>query len=170
MTSHDRMSPPPAPAPRLLKVKSPPGILARVWGLLRRATPRAEVIAPAQVHLGERLAVEWRLDHAGREVTNVSVTLVGSEIARRRTSARTGITVVAETHSFLTYELDRSKPDRGAAGSTGHGSVVMTAPAVPTLAGRVNENAWAVVVEAAFQATAISRNEFPVVVLPMRPR
>jgi hypothetical protein len=50
-------------------------------------------------------------------------------------------------------------PDRGAAGSTGKGSVSLTAPAVPTLVGKVNEIAWAIVVEAAFQATAISRNE-----------
>lgn len=156
------------PAPRPLKAKALPGFIARVRSLFRRAAPRAQVIAPAQVHLGERLEVEWRLDHGGREVTNVSVTLVGLEIARRRISARTGITVVAETHVFLSYELDRRMPDRGAAGSTGRGSVLMTAPAVPTLAGKVNEIAWAIVVEAAFQATAIWRNEFPVVVLPIR--
>jgi len=59
-------------------------------------------------------------------------------------------------------------PDRGAAGSTGRGSVVLTAPAVPTLAGKVNEIAWAIVVEAAFQATPIWRDEFPVLVLPVR--
>jgi len=126
------------------------------------------VIAPPEVHLGERLDVEWRLDHGGREVTNVSVTLVGSEIARRRTSARTGITIVAETHPFLTYELCRCMPEQGAGGSTGRGSVVLTAPAVPTLAAKVNEIAWAIVVEAAFQANAIWRGEFAVVVLPMR--
>jgi hypothetical protein len=159
----------PSPAaPRPLKAKSPSGFIARVRSLLRRTAPRAEVIAPPEVHLGERFDVEWRLDHGGREVTNVSVTLVGLEIARRRTSARTGITVVAETHTFLSYELDRRMPDRGAAGSTGRGSVLLTAPAVPTLVGRVNEIAWAIVVEAAFQATAIWRNEFPVIVLPIR--
>ena len=156
------------PAPRPLKARSEPGLIARIRHLLRRAAPRAQVIAPPEVHLGERFDVEWRLDHGGREVTNVSVTLVGSEIARRRTSARTGITVVAETHAFLSYELDRRMPDRGAAGSTGRGSVLLTAPAVPTLVGKVNEIAWAIVVEAAFQATAIWRNEFPVVVLPIR--
>jgi hypothetical protein len=160
---------PAAPAPRPLKAKSERGFIARVRGLLRRATPRVEVIAPPEVHLGQRLDVEWRLNHGGREVTNVSVTLVGSEIARRRISARTGISVVAETYPFLTYELDRRMPEPGAGGSTGRGSVVLTAPAVPTLAGKVNEIAWAIVVEAAFQATAIWRGEFPVVVLPMRP-
>jgi hypothetical protein len=155
-------------APRPLKAKSQRGLIARVRAVLRRARPRAQVIAPPEVHLGERLDVEWRLDHGGREVTNISVTLVGSEIARRRTSARTGITVVAEVHAFLTYELDRRMPETGAGGSTGRGSVVLTAPAVPTLAGKVNEIAWAIVLEAAFQATAIWRDEFPVVVLPMR--
>jgi len=155
-------------APRSLKAKSPPGFMARVRSLLRRTAPRAEVIAPPEVHLGERFDVEWRFDHGGREVTNVSVMLVGLEVARRRTSARTGITVVAETNVFLSYELDRRMPDRGAAGSTGRGSVLLTAPAVPTLAGKVNEIAWAIVVEAAFQATAIWRAEFPVVVLPIR--
>ena len=130
--------------------------------------PPVQVIAPPEVHLGERFDVEWRFDHGRREVTNVSVTLVGLEVARRRTSARTGITVVSETHPFLTYELDRCMPDRGARGSQGQGSVVLTAPAVPTLAGKVNEIAWAIVVEAAFQATAIWRAEFPVVVLSIR--
>ncbi len=157
-----------SPVPRPLKARSHSSFFARVRRLLRRAAPHARVVAPAEVHLGERLVVDWRLDHGGREVTNVSVTLVGSEVSRRRTSARTGITVVSETHPFLTYELDRCMPDRGARGSQGQGSVVLTAPAVPTLAGKVNEIAWAIVVEAAFQATAIWRNEFPVVVLPVR--
>jgi hypothetical protein len=76
-----------APAPRPLKAKSERGLIARVRDLPRRAVRRAEVIAPPEVHLGERLDVEWQLDHGGREATNVSVTLVGSAIARRRTSA-----------------------------------------------------------------------------------
>jgi hypothetical protein len=59
-------------------------------------------------------------------------------------------------------------PERLAAASEGNGSVVLTTPAVPTLAGKVNGISWAIVVEAAFQATAIWREEFPVVVLPMR--
>ena len=61
-----------APAPRPLKAKAERGLIARVRELLRRAVPRAEVIAPPEVHLGERLDVEWRLDHGGRDVTNVS--------------------------------------------------------------------------------------------------
>ncbi len=65
--------------------------------------------------------------------------------------------------------LGTRRRDRGAGGSTGRGSVVLAVPAVPTLAGKVNEIAWAIVVEAAFQATAIWRNEFPVVFLPIRP-
>jgi len=39
----------------------------------RSAAPRcarAEVIALPEVHLGERLDVQWRLDHGGREVTD----------------------------------------------------------------------------------------------------
>ncbi len=66
------------PAPRPLKARSEPGLIARLRHLLRRAAPRAQVIAPPEVHLGERFDVEWRLDHGGRDVTNVSVTLVSS--------------------------------------------------------------------------------------------
>jgi hypothetical protein len=38
---------------------------------------------------------------------------------------------------------------------------MLTAPAVPTLAGKVNEIAWAIVVEAVSQATAIWRGVCP---------
>jgi hypothetical protein len=64
-----------APAPRPLKEKAERGLIARVRELLRRAVRRAEVIAQLDVHLGERLDVERRLDHGEREVTNVSVTI-----------------------------------------------------------------------------------------------
>ena len=47
-----------ASTPRPLKAKAERGLIARVRELLRRAVPRAEVIAPPEVHLGERLDVE----------------------------------------------------------------------------------------------------------------
>jgi hypothetical protein len=54
------LSPPAPPASRLLKARSAPGVIARIRSLLRGASPRAQVVAPPKVHLGERLAVEWR--------------------------------------------------------------------------------------------------------------
>jgi hypothetical protein len=118
------------------------------------------------VRLGERLDVEWRLDCAGRAIEKVRVTLVGTEIARRRISARTGIMVVTEKSPFRTLEIDTRALERAASRAEGRGSVVLATPAVPTLAGKLNEVAWAVVVEAIFEAAPIWCDEFPVVVLP----
>jgi len=159
-----------AEAPRELRAISRIGLGARLRELLAGpGRPRARVFATAVVRLGGRLRVEWRLDHAGRRLHSVHVTLVGSEIARRRISARTGISVVTATRPFMILEIDhlRRVPDAGARRAEGNGEVMLTAPAVPTLAGKVNEIAWAVVVEAAFAAEPIWRDEFPIIVLPV---
>jgi len=157
-----------AEAPRELRAISRIGLGARLRDVLAGpGRPRARVFATAVVRLGGRLRVEWRLDPAGRRPHSVHVTLVGSEIARRRISARTGISVVTATRPFLILELDRRVPDAGARRAEGNGEVMLTAPAVPTLAGKVNEIAWAVVVEAAFAAEPIWRDEFPIIVLPV---
>ena len=146
----------------------PGGWVLRLRRMLRTGEPRARVFAGA-ARLGTRLDVEWRLDHGAREITNVSVALVGTEVSRRRISARTGISVVSERQPFLTLALDRQMPESGARHAAGRGSVLITAPAVPTLIGRLNEISWAVVVEAAFQAEAIWSREFPLTVLPVTP-
>jgi hypothetical protein len=129
-----------------------------------RSAPRARVIAPASVHLGEPLEVEWTLVHNAPELTLVKVTFVGTEVARQRFSARTGIHVTTETHAFHARELDRQAPEKGTQGASGRGSVVVPASAVPSLVGKLNEIAWAVVVEASFNDETILREEFPVVV------
>jgi hypothetical protein len=134
-----------------------------------RSAPRARVIAPPAVHLGEPLEVEWRLENGAPETTLITVSLVGTEIARSRISARTGISVVAQTHPFLVLEIDRKAPQRGAPTASGRGETVVPAGTVPSLAGRLKEIAWAVIVEASFQASTILRQEFPLVVLPVAP-
>jgi hypothetical protein len=133
--------------------------------VLIRSAPRARVIAPPVVRLGEALDVEWRLENRPPETTLITVSLVGTEIARRRISARTGISVVAEARSFLVLELDRRAPERDATTASGRGATVVPARTVPTLAGKLNEIAWAVIVEASFQASTILRQEFPLAVL-----
>jgi hypothetical protein len=132
-----------------------------------RSSPRARVIASPTVHLGQPLEVEWRLENPASETTLITVSLVGSEIARRRISARTGISIVAETRAFLVLEIDRKAPLPGAPVASGRGATVVPARTVPSLAGRLNEIAWAVIVEASFQASTILRQEFPLAVLPV---
>jgi hypothetical protein len=143
-------------------------LLNRLRAAFGRAPIRAEVTAPPALALGERLEVTWRLEYDAREVTNVSVALVGSELARERISARTGISVVTDTRPFVTLAIDRKMPPPGARSAEGRGAVVVPAGSVPTVPGKLNEIAWAIAVEAATQAAAIWRDEFPVVVLPRR--
>jgi hypothetical protein len=131
--------------------------------------PRARVIAPPTVRLGTPLEVEWWLWHNAPEITLVTVSLVGTEIARSRVSARTGISVVTETRPFLTLELDRQAPDEGSPVASGHVEMRVPSRTVPSLAGKLNEIAWALVVEASFQTVTILRQEFPLTVLPVAP-
>jgi hypothetical protein len=132
-----------------------------------RSASRARVIAPPAVHLGGSLEVEWWLWHNAPEITLVTVSLVGTEIARRRISARTGISVVTQTRPFLILEIDRQAPDRGSPVASGHVEATVPARSVPSLAGKLNEIAWALIVEASFQTTTILRQEFPLAVLPV---
>jgi hypothetical protein len=157
---------PPPPAPRALKPARGGGFTDWLRASLGRPSFRAEVVAPPEVHLGGELAVAWRLDFGRREITNVEVALVGSEVARQRISARTGISIVTETHPFANLAIDRQMPERSAREAAGRGAVVVPVSAVPTVAGRLNEIGWAVVIEAAHQARLVWRNEFPLLVLP----
>jgi hypothetical protein len=158
-----------ASQPRALEPASPGGFADWVRRCFGRAGPAAEVVALPEIRLGHKLEITWRLAYGAREVTNVSVTLVGSEVARERISARTGISTVTDKHQFATLAVDRKMPDRTARAAEGRGAVVVPAESVPSLAGKLNEIAWAIVVEAAYQARPIWRGEFPVVVLPRSP-
>jgi hypothetical protein len=152
--------------PRELSPRSREGLADRLRGLLGRPAPRAQVTAPPTVRLGQTFEASWRFAWGAREVTNVAVSLVGAEVARRRISARTGISVVTETRPFLTLPLDRQMPERGASRAEGRGTVGLPMRALPSLTGRLHEIAWSLVLEAAFQATPIWRAEFSVLVLP----
>ena len=167
MSIAEEMSAAPSSAPRrALKQTTSGGLIAwlrRTWG---RATPRAQVIAVPELRLGEQLDVSWRIDYGSLDVTNISVTLVASEVARQRISARTGISTVTETRPFLELQIDRRMPEHAARSADGRGAVVVPLSAVPSVAGTLNEIAWAVVVEAAYQAKPIWRGHFPVAVLP----
>ncbi|MDB4982221.1 MAG: hypothetical protein JWM82_2973 [Myxococcales bacterium] len=131
--------------------------------LFDRGAPRARMVAPPEVRLGERLEVEWGLDCPEGDLVSVRVALVGTEIARQHLSARTGISVVSETSDFVDVELARV-PAAGLRIATGRASGVVPARAVPSLAGRHNEIAWALVVEATFVAAPALRESFPLVV------
>ena len=124
------------------------------------------MIAAPALRLGEELDVSWRLDYGSLEVTNVSVTLLGTEVARQRISARTGISIVTETRPFLELPIDRKMPEQTARSADGRGAVSVPLSTVPSVAGTLNEIAWAIVVEAAYQAKPLWRGHFPVAVLP----
>jgi hypothetical protein len=136
--------------------------LGRVFGA---ATPRAHVSASPTARLGAPLEVEWRVEPAhGTKL--VTVALVGSEIARRRVSARTGISIVTERSDFFVVELDRHVPTRDAAEVKGRGATEVPAGLVPSLAAKVNDISWSVVVEILSGAAESARHEFPLTVLP----
>jgi len=170
MSVAEEMSAAPSPAPRrALKQTTSGGFIAWVRRRFGRARPRAQVIATPALRLGEQLDVSWRIDYGSLEVTNVSVTLVATEVARQRISARTGISTVTETRPFLELPIDRKMPEQAARGADGRGAVIVPLSTVPSVAGTLNEIAWAIVVEAAYQAKPLWRGHFPVAVLP-RPR
>jgi hypothetical protein len=133
-----------------------------------RGAARARVIAPREVHLGGLLEVDWWLFWSDApEATMVTVTLVGSEVAHRRISARTGISIVTETRPFLTLELDRHAAQSGWPVASGHVETRVPARTVPTLAGKLNEIAWAVMVDATSGTESLVRQTFPLAVLPV---
>jgi hypothetical protein len=140
---------------------------ARAWlrRALGRGTPRARLSAPATLRLGQQVEVEWWVEPSfGTSL--VVVSLVGAEVARRRISARTGISIVAERSDFFAAELDRCEVDASAAAARGRGAAVIPAGLVPTLAGRFNDVAWRIVVDIVSSSAIASRQEFPLTVLP----
>jgi hypothetical protein len=135
--------------------------------IFARSAARAHVVAEPAVRLGQPLEVEWRLEGGAPEITLVTVALIGSEIAHRRISARTGISVVTERRPFLILEIDRQAPDAGAPTASGRGAAIIPARTAPSFMGRLNEIAWAIVVEAFVQTSTVLRQEFPLSVLPV---
>jgi hypothetical protein len=120
------------------------------------------------VRLGAALEVEWHVEPA-RGATLVTVSLVGSEIARRRVSARTGISIVPERRDFCVVELDRRVPEAGSARASGEGGAAVPGGLVPSFAAKFNEVAWSVVVDVSWGEAPSSRHAFPLLVLPERP-
>lgn len=151
-----------------LRSVSSVGLVNWVRRTFTRRSPSARVIAPSVVCLGASLEVDWWLFcQDGPEVSLITVSLVGMEIARRRISARTGISVVTETRPFFTLEIDRQVPDHGSPVASGQAEAKVPLRSAPSLAGRLNEIAWKVVVQASFGALTVLRQEFPVTVLPV---
>ena len=136
--------------------------LLRAFG---RAAPRVRVTSSA-ARLGASLEVEWSVEPGGG-TTLATVSLVGSEVVRRRISARTGISIVTERSDFFVVELDRQAPATGTARVSGKGAAVIPAGLVPTLAAKFNEISWAIVVELLSSGPQSTRQEFPLTVLPV---
>jgi hypothetical protein len=123
------------------------------------------MVAPPQIRLGERMVVEWGLDCPEGDAWQIAVTLVGSEIARRRISARTGITVVSQRHVFRVLPIARAAPEPGLRVAYGLGAVVVPRRTSPSVTGQFHEIAWAIVVEASFRSADVLRESFPLTVL-----
>ena len=167
MSAAEEMSAAPSPAPRRpLKQTTASGLIAWARRTFGRATPRAQVIAAPELRLGDQLDVSWRLDYGSLEITNVSVTLLATEVARQRISARTGISTVTETRPFVELAIDRKMPEQTARSADGRGAVIVPLSTVPSVAGTLNEIIWEIIVEAAYQSKPIWRGRFPVAVLP----
>ena len=115
--------PPTAAAPVELRAAGARRVPRWIRALFRRRAPRARVVAPPEVRLGERLEVEWSVGCPAGNLVSVSVALVGSEIVR-------------------------AAPEPGLRVVCGRASVVVPPTAVPSVAGRRNEIAWTIVVEA----------------------
>jgi len=154
-----------------LRPVSAGGFAKRVAAWLRRtfgqAEPRAHVVATPTVRLGAPLEVEWRVEPA-RGTQLVRVSLVASEVARRRVSARTGISIITERNDFFVVELDRVAPTRDAGVAHGRGATEVPAGLVPSLAAKFNAISWTVVVEILAAGAQSWRQEFPLDVLPVQ--
>jgi hypothetical protein len=150
-----------------LRPAAAPGLVERVRRVFGRGGPRARVAVSGAAHLGAPLEVEWSVEPA-RGATLVVVSLVGREIARRRVSARTGISTVPEGHDFYVVELDRRAHEPGGARAAGEGAAVVPAGLVPSFAAKFNEVAWSVVVDVSWGEAGRSRHEFPLTMLPER--
>jgi hypothetical protein len=148
-----------------LKAASSGGLWGRLRRLVRASVPRARMVAPPQIRLGERMAVEWGLDCPEGNAAQIAVTLVGSEIERQRVSARTGITVVSQRHVFRVLPIARAAPEPGLRVAYGLGTVVVPRRTSPSLTGQFHEIAWAIVVEASFRSADVLRESFPLTVL-----
>jgi hypothetical protein len=122
------------------------------------------VTAPSVVRLGEALEVAWRVERAP-EAAIVTVSLVGAEVASRRSSSRTGISVVTERNNFCVRPVDRRVCARGAE-ARGRGATEVPADLVPSLAGKLNQIVWAVSVDVSSSTETIVRDEFPITVRP----
>ncbi|HVZ73149.1 MAG TPA: hypothetical protein VHJ20_12300 [Polyangia bacterium] len=159
-----------APAP--VELKPATGRRWPEWmrGLLARGAPRARVVAPPEVRLGQAIEIEWGIDCPAGNLASVSVSLVGSEVAHQRISARTGISIVSHTSVFEVRELARAVGQVGVRVAYGRGSGVVPARAVPSFVARHNEIAWAILVAADFRAGTSDREvpqlreSFPLVV------
>ena len=138
--------------------------------LFRRTAPRVRLLAQRRVHMGDRLEVEWSLDSPVASIERVSLMLVGSEIARRRISARTGISVISEERVFFgTTFVHVVSGGGGGRAAGGRASVVVPARTVPSLAGSYNEIAWAITVEGVLRRAPSLSERYPIVVLPGEP-
>ena len=141
------------------------GVAARLRRILGRPAPRARVTAPSTVRMGDTLEVEWRVDHAPG-ATLVIVSLSGAEVAHRRLSARTGISVETDRHEFVTLALDRRMLAAGATAISGRGATTVPRGTVPSLTAKLNQIVWSVVVEVCAGSSTLLRREFPLTVLP----
>jgi hypothetical protein len=147
-----------------LKSATSGGISLWMLRVLGFGGARVRVTASSVVRLGETLEVAWRVERAP-EATIVTVSLVGAEVASRRTSARTGISVVTERNNFSVRPLDRRVCARGVE-ARGRGATEIPADLVPSLAGKLNQIVWAVVVDVSSSTETIVRDEFPITVRP----
>jgi hypothetical protein len=136
-----------------------------VRALVALAAPRVRVTANArQLRLGDRLAVEWTFRGMNDALAEVSVALVGSEIARWREGGGTNAsTTKSEVRAFARLPIASAA---GPAGAMGSGSILVPDDTVPTFSASNNEIKWAVVVEASLRHLPDLREEFPVVLKP----
>jgi hypothetical protein len=147
-----------------LRPASSGGISLWMLRVLGFGGARVRVTAPSVARLGETLEVAWRVERAP-EATIVTVSLVGAEVASRRYSARTGISVVTERNNFCVRPIDRRVCARGAE-AHGRGATEIPADLVPSLAGKLNQVVWAVTVDVSSATEMIVREEFPITVRP----
>ena len=63
--------------------------------------------------------------------------------------------------------IDRQVPDHGSPVASGQAEANVPLRSAPSLAGRLNGIAWAVVVQASFGASTVLRREFPLIVVPV---
>lgn len=138
-------------------------VLAALWHFLALFNPRAHLrINPGAVALGDKLAVEWTLHGRAAALSNLRITLEGSEAATYQNGKDTS----TSTQTFFTVELVNSTdPTEFASGSV---QAALPCASMHSLDTGHNKILWQLCVRGKIPRWPDLSEDYPLAVLPLR--